>query len=79
MSKATYSYLGSFAWRRVTSWLRRRHHGMSWKTLRRRFMHGSDITIDGVTLLMPATITVSRYRYRGAKIPTPWTPTPATS
>jgi len=42
-------------------------------------MHGSDITIDGVTLLMPATITVSRYRYRGAKIPTPWTPTPATS
>ena len=27
VSKATFSYLDSFAWRRVTRWLRQRHHG----------------------------------------------------
>jgi RNA-directed DNA polymerase len=75
VSKRTFSYLDSFAWRRVTRWLRQRHHGMSWKTLRHRYMRGWDIVIDGVTLLMPSTVTVSRYRYRGTKIPTPWTPT----
>ena len=73
VSKRTLSYLDSFAWRRVARWLRRRHHGLSWKALRRRFMRGWDIVIDGVTLVMPSTITVSRYRYRGTCIPTPWT------
>jgi RNA-directed DNA polymerase len=72
VSKRTFSYLDSFAWRRVTRWLRRRHKGLSWKALRKRFMRGWDIVIEGVTLLMPSTITVSRYRYRGTRISTPW-------
>ena len=76
VSKATFSYLDSFTWKRVAHWLRKRHHGQSWKTIRRRFMRGWDIVIGGVTLLMPSTITVSRYRYRGTRIPTPWDATP---
>jgi RNA-directed DNA polymerase len=74
VSKRTFSYLGAFAWRRVTGWLRRRHKGLTWKAMRRRFMRTWDIVIDGVELLAPADIAVSRYRYRGARIPTPWTP-----
>lgn len=74
VSKRTFSYLDTFAWHRVAYWLRRRHHGMSWKVLRRRFMRGRwDIVIEGTSLLMPSTITVSRYRYRGTRIATPWT------
>ena len=74
VSKRTFSYLDTFAWHRVAYWLRRRHHGMSWKVLRRRFIRGRwDIVIEGTSLLMPSTITVSRYRYRGTRIPTPWT------
>ncbi|MCA1707194.1 MAG: group II intron reverse transcriptase/maturase [Actinobacteria bacterium] len=73
VSKRTFSYLDSYAWRRVTRWLRRRHKSLSWKALRRRFMRDWDIVIDGVTLVRPSTITVSRYRYRGTRIATPWT------
>jgi RNA-directed DNA polymerase len=36
VSKATFSYLDEFAWRRVTRWLRRRHNGLTWKALARR-------------------------------------------
>lgn len=72
VSKRTFSYLDSFAWRRVAYWLRQRHHGLSWSALRRRFMRGWRITIGGIELLMPSTIPVTRYRYRGTRIPTPW-------
>ena len=79
VSKSTFSYLDTFAWRRVANWLRKRHKGQSWKVIRRRLMQGWDIVIGGVTLLMPSTITVSRYRYRGGRIPTPWAMTPTTT
>lgn len=72
VSKQTFGYLDSYAWRRVTRWLRMRHGGLSWKALRRRFMRGWIIGVDGVMLFNPSTIPVTRYRYRGTKIPTPW-------
>ena len=71
VSKSTFSYLDTFAWRRVANWLRKRHKGQSWKVIRRRFMQGWDIVIGGVTLLMPSTITVSRYRTAAAASPPP--------
>jgi RNA-directed DNA polymerase len=77
VSKATFNYLRAFTWRRVAYWIRKRHPGVTWKTIRRRFMPNWVPTADGITLFNPASITVSRYRYRG-KIPTPWT-TPATT
>jgi RNA-directed DNA polymerase len=73
VSKRTFSYLDSFAWRRVTRWLRKRHHGIGWKQFRRRFMRGWDIVVGRVTLFMPSRTPVTRYRYRGSRIPTPWT------
>jgi RNA-directed DNA polymerase len=72
VSKRTFSYLDSFAWRRVTRWLRKRHHGINWASLRHRFMRGWDIVVGGVTLFMPSRTRVTRYRYRGSRIPTPW-------
>jgi len=74
VSKRTFDYLGEFAWRRVVGWLRKRHPRLAWSLLRRRHLPGWRPTAqDGTTLFNPATVTVSRYRYRGAKIPTPWT------
>lgn len=71
VSKATFKYLGHFTWLRVIHWIRKRHPGLGWKALRRRYIPGWVPTANGVTLFDPATITVSRYRYRG-NIPTRW-------
>ncbi len=73
VSKRTFSYLDSFAWRRVTRWLRKRHISLNWAAIRRRFMHGWRIADGGITLFMPSTVAVTRYRYRGTRILTPWT------
>jgi RNA-directed DNA polymerase len=72
VSKATFSYLDTFAWRRVVGWLRRKHHRASWRWLRRRHLPRWRPTEGDVTLFNPAKVTVSRYRYRANRIPTPW-------
>jgi RNA-directed DNA polymerase len=72
VSKRTFSKLDSFAWRRVTGWLRKRHKRLSWAILRRRFMPEWDLTVGGVMLFKPSKVPVTRYRYRGTRIPTPW-------
>lgn len=75
VSKRTFSYIGTFAWRRVTRWIRQRHGKIAWKHLKRRgIMNKGRVRLDGVELLNAETITVSRYRYRGSIIPTPWAP-----
>ena len=56
-------------------WLRHKHPRANWKWLRRRYLPGWWPTDGEVTLFNPATVTVTRYRYRGARIPTPWTST----
>jgi RNA-directed DNA polymerase len=73
VSKATFSYLDTFAWRRVVSWLRHKHHHRNWSWLRRHHLPRWRPTEGTVTLFNPARVTVSRYRYRGDRIPTPWT------
>jgi RNA-directed DNA polymerase len=46
--------------------------------IRRRFCdHGWRLAYDGAVLTGASSVTVTRYRYRGAQIPTPWTPNPA--
>ncbi|WP_344908499.1 group II intron reverse transcriptase/maturase [Actinomadura meridiana] len=73
VSKRVFSYLGAFSWRRVVNWLRRKHKGLTWKELRRRFCQDRwNVSWLGITLYEPAKVKVSRYRYRGANIPTPW-------
>jgi RNA-directed DNA polymerase len=72
-SAATFRYLRAFAWRRVVCWLRRKHAQISWKQLRRRYLPGWWPTQGAVTMVNPSAVAIVRYRYRGTKIPTPWT------
>ncbi|MGH3857112.1 MAG: group II intron reverse transcriptase/maturase [Acidimicrobiales bacterium] len=72
VSKATFDYLNAFSWRRVVNWLRHKHPRATWKWLRRRYLPRWRPTEGKATLLNPCTIPVTRYRYRGERIPTPW-------
>lgn len=80
VSKRTFNAIDSYAWERITSWLRKKHR-IGWPELRRRFcLPGTwRLAHDGQRFRGAATVTVTRYRYRGYRIPTPWTPstTPA--
>jgi RNA-directed DNA polymerase len=72
-SAATFAYLRHYTWFRVCHWLRRKHRKANWKTLRRRYLsQGWWPEHDGVTLFNPAAVSVTRYRYRGHHIATPW-------
>jgi len=71
-SKRTFNYLRAFTWRRVVQWLRRKYPKANWRWLRRRYLPGWWPAHEGVVLYNPAGVAVTRYRYRGTKIPTPW-------
>src|SRR4051812_20883415 len=77
VSKRTFSYVDHFTWWRIVGWLRKRHLGLNWGTLIRRFLPEWKIADGQVELFRPPTVAVTRYRYRGTRIPTPWT-SPAT-
>jgi RNA-directed DNA polymerase len=75
VSKAMFSYADSFAWRRVTQWLRKRHKGITWKDLYRRFLTGPPrgCPAEGsMKLFRAGAVAITRYRYRGNRIRTPW-------
>lgn len=73
-AKRTFSYLGHYAWWRVARWLRKKHKGRSWTWLRRRYYgpSGSQPYEGQQVLFNPATMRVTRYRFRGSAIATPW-------
>jgi RNA-directed DNA polymerase len=71
-SKQTFNYLRAYTWRRVVQWLRRKHPKANWRWLRSHYLPGSWPTHDGVVLFNPGGMVVTRYRYRGEKIPVPW-------
>jgi RNA-directed DNA polymerase len=73
-AKRTLAYLDYYAWWRVGRWLRKKHPRLTWKQINRRYLN-DDYTYQegGVVLYKPAGTSVTRYRYRGARIPTPWT------
>lgn len=75
VSKRIFNAIDSYAWERITSWLRKKHR-IGWPELRRRFcLPGTwRLAHDGQRFRGAATVTVTRYRYRGYRIPTPWTP-----
>ena len=73
-AKRTFGYLDHYVWWRVGRWLRKKHPRMTWKQIKRRYLNDDYTYQDGrLTLYQPARTRVTRYRYRGAKIPTPWT------
>jgi RNA-directed DNA polymerase len=71
-AKRTFAYLGYYAWRRVVGWLRKKHPRMTWKQIRRRYFGKDQLQERGIVLYNPASRRVQRYRYRGARICTPW-------
>lgn len=74
VSKAVFSQLDLHAWRRIGAWIRRKHGRMSWRQVRRQFCdRGWRFAYNGVSFRGAASVAVTRYRYRGARIPTPWT------
>ncbi|MBO0809013.1 MAG: group II intron reverse transcriptase/maturase [Actinobacteria bacterium] len=75
VAKRTFGILDHFTWWRVIRMLRTRHR-WRWGDVRRRFTdhNGRWLPITaGETRLRPISeIPVTRYRYRGSQIPSPW-------
>jgi len=81
-SKQTFNYLAHYTWLRVWRWLRKKHRRAHWRTIRRRYLQllGRLVPHDGgIELFNIASVPVTRYRYRGTKIPNPWTQRPTTT
>jgi RNA-directed DNA polymerase len=81
VSKATFSAIDHFTWGRLMRWIRAKYagkHRLGMTELRRRFCDQQwRFACNGVVFTGASSVTVKRYRYRGSKIPTPWTPEPA--
>ena len=81
VSKAVFSAIDHFTWGRLMRWTRAKYAGrtgLSMKELRRRFCDkGWRFAHNGVVFTGASSVAVTRYRYRGSNIPTPWTPKPA--
>ncbi len=79
VSSATFDYLDHFTWARVLRWLRRKHRRSSWKLIFRRYLPRWLPTDGSVTMFKPKAVAVTRYRFRGTRIATPWTSTAGAS
>jgi RNA-directed DNA polymerase len=81
VSKDVFNAVDYFAWGRLMRWIRAKHQGrtgLSIKELRHRFCdQGWRFASNGVMFTGASSVAVTRYRYRGSTIPTPWTPRPA--
>ena len=81
VSKAAFSAIDSHTWLRLMRWIRRKYEGkhrLGMKELRNRFCDkGWRFARNGVAFTGASSVAVTRYRYRGNNIPTPWTPAPA--
>ena len=75
VAKGTFGMLAHFAWWRVIRMLRTRHR-WRWGDVRRRFTDHTGrwlpITAGETRLRSISEIPVTRYRYRGSQIPSPW-------
>jgi hypothetical protein len=78
VSKAVFSAVDYHAWGRLMRWIRAKYagrHRLGMAQLRRRFCDKRwRFAHNGVAFTGAASVPVTRYRYRGSKIPTPWTP-----
>ncbi|MFJ2866012.1 group II intron maturase-specific domain-containing protein [Kitasatospora sp. NPDC087314] len=73
VSNVAFCYLSHYVWMRVVRWIRRKHPGITWKQLRRRYCGGGWWpATEERELFNPAKVSTTRYRYRGTVIPSPW-------
>ena len=79
MSKDVFSAVDNHAWGRLMRWIRAKYAGknrLGMKELRRRFCDvGWRIAHNGVAFTGASSVTITRYRYRGSRIPTQQLPT----
>ena len=73
-SKRCFAYLSYYLWWRVIRWLRAKHPRLTWKQIKRRYWGRHWTSPEGTRLAWPAEIPVTRYRFRGHRIPSPWAP-----
>ena len=78
VAKRCFNYLDHYLWWRVVRWLRKKHPRLTWGQVKRRYWGRNWTSPDGTRLYWPGRVPVTRYRYRGHRIPTPWA-TPAES
>ena len=75
IAKRTFSHLQQYTWWRIVRMMRTRHR-WKWKDVRRWLTDPNGrwkpISTDGIELFNPEAIAITRYRYRGNQIPTPW-------
>jgi RNA-directed DNA polymerase len=73
--KHTLDALENFVWHRVIRWWKHLHR-WNWTDVRRHLTGPNGRwrrpTPDGIELFNIASVPVTRYRYRGSKIPNPW-------
>jgi len=81
VSKAIFEAVDQHAWGRLMRWIRAKYagkHRLGMRALRRRFCdQGWRFACNGVVFTGASSVAVTRYRYRGNTIATPWTPKPA--
>ena len=68
----TFSFLSAFTWRRVWCWLCHKYRKTGMGVLRRRYTRHWWPEQGGVRLFNPSTVAITRYRFRGAAIASPW-------
>ena len=73
VSTRTFGYIDHFAFWRIVGWLKKRHVGLNMHTLVRRYLPRWRIHDGGIEMFRPERVAIERYRYRGTRIPTPWT------
>jgi RNA-directed DNA polymerase len=82
VSSAVFSKIDQHAWGRIMRWIRAKYAGkhlLSMTQLRRRFCdRGWRFAHNGVVFTGASSVAVTRYRYRGNSITTPWTSPVAT-
>jgi len=72
VSSQTFGYLDHFMWWRIFGWLRKRHRGLDKGRLVRRHLPNWKIRDGRVEMFRPQKVAITRYRFRGIRIPTPW-------
>jgi RNA-directed DNA polymerase len=74
-SSRCFAYLSHYLWWRVIRWLRKKYQRLTWKQIRRRCWGRNWTSREGTRLAWPDEVPVTRYRYRGHNIPSPWADT----
>jgi RNA-directed DNA polymerase len=71
-SKRCFAYLSHYLWWRVVRWLRKKYPRLTWKQIKRRYWRRTWDGVNGARIAWPAEVAITRYRYRGYRIASPW-------